>query len=252
MSETDADDDPASGSDERQEPLGDLARRLRERRERRLGSSDSGVSSSAGDSGDDSGDGLVDRDTAPDSGSDRDGVDAAGDRDPGAVDAAVTGADADQLFEEVSVDDVDADEVWESVVDDADPAVTPNGSSTGVVDSADDDSAGQVVRKREYCEACHFFTDPPEVTCTYDGASITEVVDSEQFRVRNCPVVAGRVDTDGTVLDTSDGEPLDETEDDVDDVETAEDVDDVDDADDMETPDDADVGDDDSTDSAVE
>lgn len=139
---------------------------------------------------------------------------------------SVAVADADELFEEMDVSDVDSEAVWNSVLngDDTEPAdVTAQqlSESEGVEDEDDDglnnsideptgadsEATETLVPKRSYCESCHFFADPPEATCTYSGAEIVEIVDSEQFRVRNCPVVAGFVNTDGTAA-TEDGDGL--------------------------------------------
>jgi hypothetical protein len=182
MSEGEPDGGP-TGDGGRDEPFGDLKRRLRARSEPDDVHEDGGVERTEGD----------------------------------------VGAGADELFEEMDVTDVDAERVWESVLDDevgdADgPPVDPSaggpdetvgtGDTADAADAADADEE-HVVRKRNHCESCECFTAPPEVACTDDDGEIVEVVDSERFRVRNCPVVAGRIDTDGTILDGSDGSVVD-------------------------------------------
>ncbi|WP_380678150.1 hypothetical protein [Salinigranum sp. GCM10025319] len=188
------------------EPLGDLARRVRERRERGADAGgDGGTSDRPEDGGIDSehgdqGDTFADR--------------------AGVEDLRSVGSDPDDaeaLFEEMNVAEVDPDRVWESVLDEADDASLRDVSGSGATDEVDpgseleeapddtddvDDGADEshLVRKRAYCESCQYFTAPPEVACTYDGGEIVEVVDSDRFRVRNCPVVAGRIDTDGVAL----------------------------------------------------
>jgi hypothetical protein len=184
------DDEPAAAARrDPDEPLGDLVNRVRERRG-----------------------GSTDRDGSND---DQDPMglgpnDGASGRDGPSVTRGA-GESEQELFEEIDVDvgSVDADAVWESVLADEDDAgatdpagktATPEGtteaSDTGV-GTADGDSDETVVAKRQYCQSCDFFTAPPEVACTYEGSEIVEIVDSSRFRVRNCPVVAGEVDTDG-------------------------------------------------------
>jgi hypothetical protein len=203
-------DDPLGNDAPGDDPLGDLARRVRERRDRGTDAGDDGdsgrpKSGSVDSEHDDGGDAFADRADAEDSrpaGSEADDVDA--------------------LFEEMNVAEVDPDRVWESVLDEdddplrdaSDPGATgdadPGPGSGDASDDADnpddgdDADDGHLVRKRAYCESCEYFTAPPEVACTYDGGEIVEVVDSDRFRVRNCPVVAGRIDTDGVAL--SDGD----------------------------------------------
>jgi len=53
--------------------------------------------------------------------------------------------------------------------------------------SAEHDEA--VVDKRQYCQQCPYFSEPPEVACSHDGTTIVEVLMDGQFRVRGCPVV---------------------------------------------------------------
>ena len=135
-------------------------------------------------------------------------------------DDAVVSGDADELFEEMDVSDVDPDVIWDSVLngDETEPVdatpqqlsesePTENGQSVDVDEqNEDEDEATEtLVPKGTYCESCYFFSDPPEATCTYSGSEIVEIVDSDQFKVRNCPVVAGFVDTDGTAATDDNG-----------------------------------------------
>lgn len=115
---------------------------------------------------------------------------------PGA--SASTNADADSLFESVDVDELDSEAVWDSLLSEDDPEAL-GGDAAAV---SPDDAGGRpeyVVSKREYCQRCQFFTDPPDVGCTYEGSEIVDVEDFERFRVRGCPVVAADdVDAEGT------------------------------------------------------
>jgi hypothetical protein len=100
-------------------------------------------------------------------------------------------SDAD-LFEEVDVDDVDSETVWDSLDDfDEGGADVGAGAEASRVDSEGTTSAGSdhVVPKASYCQRCEYLSDPPELACGHEGTEIVEVVDSEQFRVRECPYV---------------------------------------------------------------
>jgi hypothetical protein len=221
---------PPETERDRDEPLGELVDRFRERRDREQAvDRDTGVDDDRGGSvGDERGGSMSDERGGTDGGSAAEGptagmesADALSDGDP-VGETAVDGR-GEELFEEMDVAEVDADAVWESVVaDESSPDLDADVSDTpgGVQFHADvepDEGDGSVVPKDDYCESCAFFTAPPEVACEYDGSSIVEVVDTERFRVRGCPVVTGDVDTEGVALGGTD---------DSDDHDTAPDVDD--------------------------
>jgi len=93
----------------------------------------------------------------------------------------------DDLFESVDVDHVDEEAVWEAFVEgETGPEEQVGLGST--VEQADE-SDEHVVPKADFCQRCPHFADPPETACTHEGTTITEVVDSDHFRVRNCPIV---------------------------------------------------------------
>lgn len=178
---------PDGGGDDPDEPLGDLTRRIREKHD---------------------GQPRDERDDADGPSGSR--PDEQNTSDPLDSDGAVGAAEADELFEEMDVSDLDADEVWESVLTDDDGGdIDEAVASTVDLDPAIEveSTVGEehLVPKDDYCESCHFFTAPPDVGCSYDGAEIIELTDMEQFRVRNCPVVEGAVDTDGVVRQSEDG-----------------------------------------------
>lgn len=129
-----------------------------------------------------------------------------------------TGADAtapadgtrnpEDHFESVDVGDVDSEALWDAIVDEEPaPKPTPGGDAEPVdaepvdietddtepVDTTavgDGDTADEhIVDKRELCQRCEYFSAPPEVACQHGGTEILELVDSEHFRVRNCPKV---------------------------------------------------------------
>jgi hypothetical protein len=99
-----------------------------------------------------------------------------------------------ELFEEVDVGDIDTEAVWGAVVEEGTPPEEAlddlQDTAAGEADAAEQTAVDEhVVDKREYCQRCAFFTDPPDVGCTNEGTEILELVDSDRFRVRNCPKV---------------------------------------------------------------
>lgn len=49
-----------------------------------------------------------------------------------------------------------------------------------------------VVSKRDFCEQCRHFSEPPEVHCTHEGTEVLEFVDRERVRLTSCPVIEAR------------------------------------------------------------
>lgn len=94
-------------------------------------------------------------------------------------------------FEAVDVETVDGEALWDAVVDGTDG---PSESSSETTDGAGDageaaDAEEYVVDKREFCQRCRFFSAPPAIDCEHEGTDIVELVDSDRFRVRGCPMV---------------------------------------------------------------
>lgn len=87
-------------------------------------------------------------------------------------------------FEEVEMDEVESDGLWEDLQRD-DFAETVEDPQT----HAERDV--RVIEKRSYCQRCHYFADPPDTACTNEGTDILEVIDTEQFRVADCPIIRG-------------------------------------------------------------
>lgn len=95
-------------------------------------------------------------------------------------------SDADDPFAEVAFEELGETNVWDAIeadrcagaeIDHAPPSVDANTT---------------VVSKREFCEQCHHFAEPPEARCTHDGTDIREFVDRTRVRVSNCPIVEQR------------------------------------------------------------
>ncbi|MFC3477192.1 hypothetical protein [Halobacterium litoreum] len=95
----------------------------------------------------------------------------------------------EELFSEMSVGEVDEDAVWEELSDAADDPVVETAPAT---DSAADANRDVTVVDKRLCHGCPHFADPPHLGCTHDGTTIEAEVDTEQFRVADCPVVAER------------------------------------------------------------
>lgn len=108
--------------------------------------------------------------------------------------------DFEELFTEMDVGDVDEETVWSEV---GEAAQTPSvGAGEAVADDTETGGGGAtddvhdtrdvtVVEKRQ-CHNCPHFADPPETACTHDGTTIEAEVDTDHFRVVDCPVVAKR------------------------------------------------------------
>ncbi len=109
----------------------------------------------------------------------------------------------DDPFDRMSVGEIDEETLWSSLgsddavgvgvdadpLDGADPA-----SGVDSVGDAGPGAAEHVVTKDTYCQSCPYLDEPPELACTHEGTEIVEVVDSERFRVRNCPMVEAGVE----------------------------------------------------------
>lgn len=91
----------------------------------------------------------------------------------------------DDPFEDMSVSEADAEIDWDELVEgEAEPAGGPTAARAEPVAPEE-----HVVDKRQFCQRCDYFSAPPETACTHEGTEIVEVVDSDHFRVRDCPMV---------------------------------------------------------------
>ena len=184
-SDADADDDA---------PLSDLARRVSRQRRGRGDRSD----------GDDRDDGATEEPAPdldaelsdgppPDPGEDPFDRMAVGEVDEETLWSSLGDDDAAGVGVETGVDvDVDGDAGPDAGTD----SIGGVGPSPGVesVDDAQPGVAEHIVPKDKYCQSCPYLDDPPELACTHEGTEIVEVVDSERFRVRDCPMVEGGVE----------------------------------------------------------
>ncbi|MFT4885512.1 MAG: hypothetical protein ACI8U4_003038 [Natronomonas sp.] len=152
-----------------------------------------------------------DTNTDPDSGTDADGErdeDVPVDGNPFDDLGDIEDDDLGDPFEEVDIEDIDEDDVWEEITGEtADADVETAGEAE--IDTEESALAAEataseneaIVKKSSYCQKCEFFAEPPEVACTNEGTEIVELVDSDRFRVRNCPVVKQRRGTAEDVLE---------------------------------------------------
>jgi hypothetical protein len=101
-----------------------------------------------------------------------------------------TGDPDDDAFEWVEVDPVDGAQVWARLERESEPTEAPPLPDVPPSETDGDATATRVVPKASYCERCRFLSDPPEIACEHEGTSIVGVPDREHFEVRNCPVVA--------------------------------------------------------------
>lgn len=105
---------------------------------------------------------------------------------------AMTSEAADELFAEETFEELGRGEVWDAIEaeateDEFDPVSTA------------DDTA--VVAKREFCERCRHFAEPPDASCTHDGTEIREFVDRAHVEVANCPIVEERALSSDVTMD---------------------------------------------------
>jgi len=174
------DDGDAPADDLPEEPLADLAENVRERTSDDASDEDADPPALDADRDSSASGSGADRDPSPlpgDTGREGPLGDLAAevDRRRGEADDA----ELDDAFTSQDVADLDVDAVWEQV------------ESGGVGDDEDPvETEERVVSKASFCQQCEFFSEPPSVGCGHEGTEILELVDTDHFRVRNCPKVA--------------------------------------------------------------
>ena len=100
----------------------------------------------------------------------------------GELDVGGENESLDDAFDRMEVDELSDEELWTAL--DLDSAIGG--------DPPTDEPAGEehVVEKREYCQRCPHFSTPPETACTHEDGTILEVIETDEFRVRGCPMVS--------------------------------------------------------------
>ena len=93
-----------------------------------------------------------------------------------------SGDDSD-VFEAVEVGEVDGEELWARLAD-------ADGRTVGVGAPAAESTDDRDVRTvpKTTCHGCPHFAAPPDVACTHEGTEILELVETDRFRVADCPV----------------------------------------------------------------
>lgn len=97
----------------------------------------------------------------------------------------------DALFDEMNVGEVDEETLWASLTD-FEAAEAAHVGAEASAEEVRGDVPGYVdhlVPKAEFCQQCPYLADPPELACEHEDTEIVEVVDSDRFRVRECPMV---------------------------------------------------------------
>lgn len=92
----------------------------------------------------------------------------------------------EEAFSERDFEALEVESLWSSVDGDESSGSRAGGESI---------EAGQrtvVVSKRNFCERCRFFSEPPGVHCTHEGTEIREFVDMDHVRLYDCPIVEER------------------------------------------------------------
>jgi hypothetical protein len=103
----------------------------------------------------------------------------------------------EELFEEIDVGTVDEESLWDELSETADEPLFAADADT--IPDAD-----VTVVEKSLCHRCPHFGDPPELHCTHEGTTIDAEVDTEHFRVVDCPIVAQRSDVDASDFSTDD------------------------------------------------
>lgn len=103
----------------------------------------------------------------------------------------------EELFEAVDVGTVDEESLWDELSETADEPVF-----TADAEAVQD--ADVTVVEKSLCHRCPHFGDPPKLHCTHEGTNIDAEVDTEHFRVVNCPIVAKQADVDASDFSTDD------------------------------------------------
>ena len=100
-------------------------------------------------------------------------------------------AEDDSPFETMDVGELDGEEVWSELFEEGE---TEREKRIGIGAQVERVEGGRdyedfVVEKAKFCKQCPHLGEPPLLSCSREGTEIIEVVDSERFRVRDCPMV---------------------------------------------------------------
>ncbi|MFB6234173.1 MAG: hypothetical protein ABEH81_13590 [Halopenitus sp.] len=105
------------------------------------------------------------------------------------LEAAAGEVDAESdPFEEMEVEDLDEEDVWATLSEAEEPEVEIGGEARPI--ETEEGVEDHIVDKREYCQRCPYFTEPPTVACSHEGTEIVEAATTDEFRVRGCPMIS--------------------------------------------------------------
>ncbi|WP_049969900.1 hypothetical protein [Haladaptatus cibarius] len=90
----------------------------------------------------------------------------------------------DDAFTQESVGDVDVGDIWADLEAEDSGELVVSASQ----EESEDDRDVRTIPKST-CHGCPNFGDPPSVHCTHEGTNVLTMVDTEQFRVADCPMV---------------------------------------------------------------
>ena len=94
--------------------------------------------------------------------------------------------DTEGLFEQRPYEELSGESVWTAAEEPPGPDVEAGGE---VLEAS---GRTAVVEKRNFCERCPHFAEPPRASCTNPGTEITAFVDKDHVRLKDCPVVEDR------------------------------------------------------------
>lgn len=95
----------------------------------------------------------------------------------------------DDAFTEERVGDIDVDALWDDLLAEDSGELVVAAPREG----SEDDRDVRLIPKST-CHGCPHVGDPPALRCTHDGTDIVAMVDTERFRVADCPMVVDEVD----------------------------------------------------------
>lgn len=122
------------------------------------------------------------------------------------LEAADEAADDEDPFTEMDVEDIDEEALWEDIAEEGGDAADVDEAEL-FEESPDEDAPVEtdgeeaVVPKSRYCQQCRHFSEPPAVACGNEGTEILELVGTDRFRVRDCPVVEKRQGAAESILE---------------------------------------------------
>ncbi|MFB6197800.1 MAG: hypothetical protein ABEI52_05950, partial [Halobacteriaceae archaeon] len=87
-------------------------------------------------------------------------------------------------FEAVETAEIDTEDVWA----DLEAGTSDEPITTG--ERVEGAEAGDVrIIPKRTCHTCPYFGEPPDLHCNHEGTEIIEVVNSEEYKVSDCPMV---------------------------------------------------------------